>query len=121
MRALNPDGTVALFSNDGDWVTAQAPGANIVSTAPTDLRGAWQPQVDVSSSTYSNRATLAPEWFSGGFAVWSGTSFAAPALAGRYLAGLVNAGVPADNGARRGLLSSVEGLLHGRPDQRRSP
>ena len=112
VRALNPDGTVALFSNDGDWVTAQAPGANVVSTAPVSLRGAWQPQVDVSSADFANRTTVAPQWFSSGFAVWSGTSFAAPALAGRYLQALVNAGGLSDNEARRGLLAALPG--HGR-------
>ena len=117
VRALNPDGTVALFSNDGEWVTAQAPGANVVSTAPVSLRGAVQPRVDVDSTAFANRATLAPEWFSGGFAVWSGTSFAAPALAGRYLAALVQAGGAVDNQSRRGLLSSLLDSSGRRPER----
>ena len=41
VAALNPDSTVALFSNDGDWVNAEAPGANLVSTAPVLAQGAW--------------------------------------------------------------------------------
>ncbi|MEO7234726.1 MAG: S8/S53 family peptidase, partial [Lapillicoccus sp.] len=33
--ALNPNGTVALFSNDGDWVSCRRPGAAVISTFPT--------------------------------------------------------------------------------------
>jgi subtilisin family serine protease len=94
--ALNPDGSVALFSNDGTWVTDTEYGANVVSTMPISQHGAWQPDVDVHSSAYSVRATIGPEWFPGGFAAWSGTSFAAPVAAGRYLARLVAAGCPKD-------------------------
>ena len=42
--ATNPDDrSVALFSNVGDWVTAHAPGAGIVSTVPVTLSGAREP------------------------------------------------------------------------------
>ncbi len=37
--ALNPDGTVAMFSNDGPWVHHLRAGAGLVSTVPTDLDG----------------------------------------------------------------------------------
>ena len=96
--ALNPDGTVALFSNDGPWVTDTEYGANVVSTIPISQRGAWQPDVDVHSTEYAIRATIGPEWFPGGFAAWSGTSFAAPVAAGRYLAALAAAGLPEGTG-----------------------
>jgi hypothetical protein len=37
--ALNLNGTKAMFSNDGDWVTAFALGAAVVSTYPST----WTP------------------------------------------------------------------------------
>ncbi len=81
--ALNPDGTTALFSNDGPWVTCLRPGAAVVSTVPRTLDGPITPSVRMKEK-YSDghRATIDPEGFQGGFATWSGTSFAAPVLAG---------------------------------------
>jgi hypothetical protein len=38
------------------------------------------------------RGTVDPDSFVAGFCTWSGTSFAAPVLAGRFLAGLVESG-----------------------------
>jgi subtilisin family serine protease len=84
VAALNPDGTVALFSNDGDWVIAQAEGANVVSTAPTTIQGGLSPAANVRVDGRT-RSTLDPDRYCGGFATWSGTSFAAPVLAGRFL------------------------------------
>ena len=49
--ATNPDDrTVALFSNNGTWVTAHAPGAGVVSTVPTTLSGSAQANVRVRRS-----------------------------------------------------------------------
>jgi hypothetical protein len=81
--ALNPDGSTALFSNDGPWVTCLRPGAGVVSTVPTTLDGPVTPSLRMKerhSDQY--RSTIDPEGFQGGFATWSGTSFAAPVLAG---------------------------------------
>lgn len=89
VAARNPDGTIALFSNDGDWVTADAPGANLVSAFPTRMAGAWQPDVSLRDTAGRQRATIDPDQFSGGFGLWSGTSFAAPVLAGDYLCELI--------------------------------
>ena len=36
--ARNPNGSVALFSNAGDWVDTYWVGAQILSTAPHDLQ-----------------------------------------------------------------------------------
>ncbi|MTD16795.1 S8 family serine peptidase [Nakamurella sp. YIM 132087] len=88
VAALNPDTSVALFSNDGDWVTGQAPGANVVSTAPTDAEGSAGESVGMVDEDGRRRGTIDPDDYSSGFATWSGTSFAAPVLAGRYLAAL---------------------------------
>ncbi|MBB5953946.1 hypothetical protein FHS29_000516 [Saccharothrix tamanrassetensis] len=74
--ALNPDSTRAEFSNDGDWVTCWAAGAGVVSTFPTDVKGPRQPLVKDEF-----RSGLDPDDFSGGFAVWDGTSFSTPLAA----------------------------------------
>jgi serine protease len=85
--ALNPNGrSDALFSNAGPWVRAYESGAAVLSTFPA-FQGGLQP---VSSTTAfgRRRATIDPDDFRGGFGLWSGTSFAAPLLAGRIAAEL---------------------------------
>ncbi len=94
VAALNPDGTVALFSNDGPWVTAEATGVNVVSTAPVNTAGSITPGLRTVGPGRRPRAGIDPDDFASGFASWSGTSFAAPLLAGRYLQALVTAGFP---------------------------
>lgn len=79
--ALNPDGTAALFSNDGPWVRAWRPGAAVVSTVPTTFDGGQQASSRVEGDD-GTRSTIDPDNFASGFATWSGTSFAAPILAG---------------------------------------
>ena len=81
--ALNPpDRSVALFSNVGDWVGLYAPGVSVLSTLPVVFDGGVQ--AGSSSAAYRRRReTLDIDDFRGGFAVWSGTSFAAPLVAGR--------------------------------------
>jgi len=82
--ALNPDQRVeALFSNDGDWVLCLRPGAALVSTMPTDLDGALQASAALNADGAMPRATIDPDDYRSGFATWSGTSFAAPVLAGQ--------------------------------------
>jgi hypothetical protein len=76
--ALNPNGTRALFSDGGRWVTAWAKGAAVVSTYPYDIVGSVSPQIRMEG-----REALSPDDYRGGFAVWSGTSFSAPLLAAR--------------------------------------
>jgi hypothetical protein len=86
--ALNPNGTKALFSNDASWVHAWDSGAAVVSTFPTDVNGSQSP-VDVLPGSGGVRESLDPDDYSCGFAVWSGTSFAAPKVAGRVAATLL--------------------------------
>ncbi|MCW2525053.1 MAG: hypothetical protein JWO63_3388, partial [Frankiales bacterium] len=82
--ALNPDERfVALFSNDGNWVLCRRPGAALVSTMPIDMNGSLGPIAEVRLANGERRATIDPDDYSGGFATWSGTSFAAPVLAGQ--------------------------------------
>jgi hypothetical protein len=91
--ALNPNGTKAMFSNDGPWVTAWAAGADVISTYPVDLDGGEQPVIAPSpaGSRYNrHRETLDPDGFRGGFAVWSGTSFSAPLVAARLADALLD-------------------------------
>ena len=47
--ALNPDGSVALFSNAGAWVACHSPGAALVSTLPEVRRRAQRSGVDLGS------------------------------------------------------------------------
>jgi subtilisin family serine protease len=88
--ALNPNTSDALFSNAGTWVRTYAPGASLMSTMPP-FRGGLQP----TAKTWVDgrlRESVDPDDFSsgrrrdgkqrGGFGVWSGTSFAAPLMAG---------------------------------------
>jgi hypothetical protein len=76
--ALNPNGTRAVFSDDGRWVTAWAPGAAVISTYPVDVNGSAQPGIRVPGES---RESLDIDDYRSGFAAWSGTSFAAPMLA----------------------------------------
>ncbi len=81
--ALNPDGaTVALFSNAGAWVRAYAVGAAVVSTVPTTLSGSGGRVVEARHAGRIPRTSVDHDDYRSGFAVWSGTSFAAPVIAG---------------------------------------
>ena len=82
--ALNPDGSIALFSNGGRRIACHSPGASLVSTLP-EIDVGQRPGIDVagpdpSTRVASSRATIDPDNFSG-FGTWSGTSFAAPLVA----------------------------------------
>ncbi len=90
--ALNPDSaTVALFSNNGPWITTHTVGAGIVSTVPTTLAGAMGRSVEVPRHDPLPRTTADPDDYRSGFAVWSGTSFAAPMIAGDIAAAIATA------------------------------
>jgi hypothetical protein len=89
--ATNPNGTTALFSNDGTWVTCKRPGAALVSTFPQTFNAAGQPAYQVKDGD-TVRSTLDPDDFSCGFGTWSGTSFAAPILAGELAQLIVDGG-----------------------------
>ena len=88
VTASNPNGTLADFANDGPWVTAVRPGSSVLSTMPTTFDG---PQVPRSRSADGLREAVDPDDFRGGFALWSGTSFSAPVLAGQLAGALLAA------------------------------
>lgn len=87
--ALNPDGTVALFSNAGPWVGYHRPGASLVSSYPPSVDASGSPTIELEHEG-TRRASIDPDDYSAGFAVWSGTSFAAPIFAGELAARLLD-------------------------------
>jgi hypothetical protein len=105
--ADNPNGTVALFSNTGDWVRCYAPGAAVLSTMPP-FQGGLMPMATTRAAGL-DRESMDPDDYqafdngsgemSGGFALWSGTSFAAPVIAGEIAAELLGS-IPATGDTR---------------------
>jgi subtilase family protein len=79
--ATNPDRSVAMFSNEGPWVRAHRPGAALVSTLPP-FDASRGPTLERRQPGRTRRSTIDPDDYSSGFGIWSGTSFAAPILAG---------------------------------------
>ena len=75
-RSDGYDWRPAEFSNYGDWVTAWAPGVDIVSEYPDDLNFEYRD---------ANNQPIASATFSDGRAKWDGTSFAAPYVAARIV------------------------------------
>ncbi|MGV8910265.1 MAG: S8 family serine peptidase, partial [Propionicimonas sp.] len=98
--SLNPNPSkVSLFSNSGSWVTTYRHGAAIVSTLPRIQNASSQASMDVAGidslpenkrhdvrtgklPSPQDRSTIDLDDYTSGFGVWSGTSFAAPVLAG---------------------------------------
>ena len=106
VAATNTDGSRALFSNDGPWVTASAVGVGVVSTLPTDLDGSDQPaRLTRGPVGGRSRGAIDPDGFRAGFASWNGTSFATPILAASYVAALQAHGLPRPVHARRDVLA----------------
>ena len=126
--ALNPNGSKALFSDGGRWVRAWAAGAAVVSTYPDDINGSRTPEVRVPAHPDNalppephrpdDREALDPDDYHGGFATWSGTSFAAPLIAARIAGALLERaagqgavpGRPAEETATDRTLAALEAL-----------
>jgi subtilisin family serine protease len=76
--------TTAAFSNWGEWITAWAPGNAVVSTVPV-WEGAATGGIsllDGAGLGPDQRTGPDPDDLGSGFAVWAGTSFATPVVAG---------------------------------------
>jgi hypothetical protein len=95
----NPDASIALFSNSGKWVTAWDAGASLMSTFPVTFNGSALSSTEVEDQfAGALRRTIDPDGYGtidecaspGGFGTWSGTSFAAPVLAGRLAQELID-------------------------------
>jgi subtilisin family serine protease len=111
--SLNPDhSTVSVYSNTGPWVSTYRCGTAVISTMPTTFNGSLQPLLAQPARSDPARGSGDPDDYSGGFALWSGTSFAAPAYAGDVAAGLVRHhradGEDADGGSAVDVKTRVE-------------
>jgi hypothetical protein len=112
--ALNPNGTKAMFSNDGRWVTAWALGACVVSTYPTDIDGSRTPELRIPVNREPDgkwppgREALDPDDYSAGFALWSGTSFSAPYAAAMVCRSLLKGAARSGAGLRLDILGTDE-------------
>jgi subtilisin family serine protease len=117
--ALNPDGSIALFSNDGPWVRYLRPGASLVSTFPETYDASGNPVNEVVTGSGEVRAALDPDDFSSGFGVWSGTSFASPVFAGELAAALAAAYARGDDARDNAVaVKRMKRLLEERPTGR---
>lgn len=90
--ARNASGvTTAAFSNYGTWVTRWAPGNAMVSTVP-QWQGARGPGLVTPDGGIGPRWRTTPDDddLTTGFAVWAGTSFATPVVAGYVASALAN-------------------------------
>lgn len=92
--ALNPNGTRALFSDDGPWVSCFATGASVVSAFPISAQGSAAAANRVPGL---HRESLDSDDFSSGFAMWSGSSFAVPVVVARLAEALSRAVVREDS------------------------
>jgi hypothetical protein len=84
--ALNASGdTIAAFSNAGSWITRWAPGNALVSTVPI-WQGARGPNIAPELNALIEpitRTSPDDDDLKTGFAMWAGTSFATPVVAGK--------------------------------------
>lgn len=82
--ALNSNATVAWFSNTAPSASILAPGANLISVFPDNIRGSINPPGGTQLLAGMNgpkREGADPDNYLAGAASWSGTSFAAPIVA----------------------------------------
>ena len=108
--ALNPSlRSLTLFSNVGPWVRTYAPGAAVVSTTPAFTGGA-QAATRADFEGF-DRQTVDPDDYRGGFAAWSGTSFAAPYVAGRIAAALAPSLASSAKVPPKGFRGAVDAVL----------
>jgi len=73
--SIAPGGQRSTFSNYGPWVGCCTGGENVLSTFLTSWRG---PTEDAEPPGFPGAGTHPTKDFTSGWALWSGTSFAAP-------------------------------------------
>lgn len=84
--ALDPDGSLAAYSNTGCWVRLLAPGTGLISTVPPASGEPWfTPTLDDHGCPLPN-----PNHLARGFARWGGTSFAAAWVSAKIAARLID-------------------------------
>jgi serine protease len=96
-------------------VRCYVPGAAVVSTLPP-FEGGLQP-IARTMAYQRVRESLDPDDYTGHFAVWSGTSFAAPLFAGWLAADLVSSlEAPGSPGSRADAVARAWAAVAGRTD-----
>ncbi len=109
--ATNPDGvTVALFSTTCPSSARSAPVSRWSSTLPL-TNGMGQPSSQVTTDG-TVRCTVDPDDYTGGFGVWSGTSFSAPVFAAELAAALIEQGDLTDVSSSRHAQARHPRLAH---------
>jgi Subtilase family len=113
--ALNPNGTPARYSCHGKWVTDRQVGTRLISSFPPyngdalpESPRSWRPDPGDAEG-------LDPDDYTGGYASWSGTSFAAAVLSGRLARALIPD--PAQAGADGALLDVRPAAANDRADR----
>jgi subtilisin family serine protease len=98
-----PGDTTAAFSNWGEWITLWAPGDALVSTVPV-WEGAEEGGISLLDGAGLGpdlRTAPDPDDLRSGFAVWAGTSFATPVIAGMLANALTTAKIGTASGVDR--------------------
>ena len=106
-----PGDTTAAFSNWGEWITLWAPGDALVSTVPL-WQGAAEGGLGILDGAGLGpdvRTAPDPDDLRTGFAVWAGTSFATPVIAG-MLANALTAAKSCEVGTAAGVDRAREAL-----------
>jgi hypothetical protein len=78
-------------------VRTYARGAAVMSTIPPTFQGGFNPMA-ATEAYRRKRASIDPDDYSSGFALWSGTSFSAPFFAGLLARRLLDTIDPVDDG-----------------------
>jgi serine protease len=82
-----------MYSNEASWVTTWEFGTGVVSTLPR-FDGSLNAPSGIVEAGGTIREELDKDDFGGGFARWTGTSFAAAAFAARIAGALTAAATP---------------------------
>lgn len=90
--ALDPDGTLAAYTNTGDWVSVEAPGTSVVSALPKFDHAKWPLRDDLDINGLPTGTD--PNFQASLVGQWSGTSFAAGWVSASIAAKLLEQAIP---------------------------